>query len=566
MPPHFNAPTDTPEQPENWRDIQRNELLAAVYATSPDMILVHDADGRIIDANTQAIQRIGLSLDELCALPNVALLAANEVSPQQTKASIDAALHGEPQNIEWTLRSRSGEPIPVEVRLRAIQHDTPGSRAVVIAVIRDLSELKQTEAQRNLVNSRYQALVEQSLAGIYIIQDNRLRYCNPLFARMFGYASPEDLINTIPVSSLADPSDRERVAQNIRLRLESGVSELRYTFKGLRKDGSNIEVEVHGHTIDYEGRRAVIGVLIDVTEQKCAERRMLQINEELEIRVAERTAALKASNDDLRRAMNHLVQSEKLAALGSLVAGVAHELNTPLGNVLASASSLQDYAQEFAQALSHPESLRRSTVMDYSATCLSAAELIVRNAERAANLITNFKQVAVDQTSMQKRRFKLLEVVTEATLLLSSRIHRAAHEIETNIPDDIFLESHPGALDQIISNLIINSMTHGFTEGQHGKISLSASCQDDLITLEYADNGQGMPQTVADRAFEPFFTTRLGSGGSGLGLYTVYNLVTALLGGSIRLETAPGQGARFILTLPKTAPAATAENMTPASF
>lgn len=551
-------PTPHPPETTPLRGIQRYDLLAAVYAASPDMILVLDAQGHILDANAQAEQRIGLSAQALCALPGVASLIANDVSPEKIRATLDAAAQGEPQSTEWNICTQAGPMIPVETRLREIPHALPGGHAMLIAVLRDLSELKRSEAQRNQADSRFHALVEQSLAGIYIIQDGTFRYCNPLFATMFGYDRPEELIECTTVPDLVAPEDRQKVTNNIRQRLESGIPELRYAFIGMRKNGERFDVEVHGRTIDYDGRRAVIGVVVDITEQKRAERRMQQMNEELEMRVNERTAALKASNDDLRRAMNYLVQSEKLAALGSLVAGVAHELNTPLGNVLSTASSLQDFSHEFQQQLEHPENLRRSAVVNYAANCLSASELIVRNAERAANLITNFKQVAVDQTSMQRRQFKLHDILNEATLLLSTRIRRAGHEIALEIPADIEMDSHPGALDQIVSNLVINSLNHAFTDGQTGKITLHASCQHDMVTLTYADDGAGMSKNVADHAFEPFFTTHLGSGGSGLGLYTVYNLATAVLGGSIVLDTAPGEGTRLSFHFPQHTPNASA--------
>jgi len=256
----------------------------------------------------------------------------------------------------------------------------------------------------------------------------------------------------------------------------------------------------------------------------------------------------------LEQATNQLVQAEKLASLGSLVAGVAHELNTPLGNSLMVASAMSGRIEEFAQLLADG-ALRKQALLDFVDYCRNAASLLQRNSQRAAGLIGNFKEVAVDQTSMRRRRFDLRQAIDEVLSALQPKLKYTGHHLEVNVPAGIVLESYPGPIEQIITNLVANSLLHGLEGIAAGTIRIGAEAvADGQVTLSYADNGVGISAADAKRVFDPFFTTKMGSGGSGLGLYIVYNLTTAVLGGNIKLSSAPGHGVRFDLLLPLVAP------------
>jgi signal transduction histidine kinase len=257
----------------------------------------------------------------------------------------------------------------------------------------------------------------------------------------------------------------------------------------------------------------------------------------------------------LEQAMNQLVQTEKLASLGSLVAGVAHELNTPLGNSLTVASTLREQVQEFGHQVETGNALRRRALLDFIAHCRDAAALVEKNSRRAADLIGNFKQVAVDQTSMRRRSFDLRQALDEVLSTLQPKLKRTQHRLEVAVDRGIVLDSFPGPLEQIVTNLVTNSLLHGFEGVEVGLIRIEgAPTGDERVALSYADNGVGIPKTLATRVFDPFFTTKLGSGGSGLGLCIVFNLVTGVLGGTIALSSSPGQGARFDMLLPRVAP------------
>jgi PAS domain S-box-containing protein len=310
-----------------------------------------------------------------------------------------------------------------------------------------------------------------------------------------------------------------------------------------------------------DGSLQFVSMDIDVTEQKRAELAYRELNASLEQRVNERTEALSQSNAELSKAMgtlqraqNELVQSEKLAALGSLVAGIAHELNTPVGNSLMAASTLEDYSRDISAAVS-AGALKRSMLDQFLQDNKTATDILVRNLRRASELITSFKQVAVDQASAQRRTFQLCEVVKEILITLGPTLKKTPFVIDSNIDDSIELDSYPGALGQVLVNLINNALIHGLSGLEHGKIGLYAfPYESGWIELTLSDNGHGIAPEHLPRIFDPFFTTRLGQGGSGLGLNIVHNLVTGVLGGKLEVASQLGWGVRFAIRLPLCAP------------
>ncbi len=298
--------------------------------------------------------------------------------------------------------------------------------------------------------------------------------------------------------------------------------------------------------------------MADAVRQREGELR--ELNAELEARVHGRTADLERTNAELSVAMqtleqaqDELVRSEKMAALGSLVAGVAHELNTPIGNSLMVASTLGDRTHEFESSLEH--GLTRSALNRQLSTCREASLSLVRNLQRAAELISSFKQVAVDQTTSARRRFSLDELVREIIVTLSPTMRKASWRIETAVPPGIDFDSYPGPLGQVLTNLITNAAVHAFDESSAGVVSIEASRLDERsVQLIVSDNGEGiLPEHLA-RIFDPFFTTRMGRGGTGLGLSICHNIVENALGGRIHVASTPGQGTVFSLALPLVAP------------
>lgn len=261
---------------------------------------------------------------------------------------------------------------------------------------------------------------------------------------------------------------------------------------------------------------------------------------------------LMALRDIVNNVQRELIRSEKMAALGTLVAGVAHEMNTPIGNGLMAITTLDEETQAFR--IRAAKALRRTDWDAYMHTVVLAIELTQRNLERAAALVASFKQVAVDRASSQRRRFVLRRVVDETLQALHPTLKRLPLRIETAIPEAIVMDSFPGPLGQVISNLVENAALHAF-QGRPGVISVLARVNEaQCAVIEVRDDGAGIAPELRERVFEPFFTTRMGSGGSGLGLYIVHNYVYEVLGGALKLSSDPGQGSTFELHIPLEAP------------
>lgn len=264
--------------------------------------------------------------------------------------------------------------------------------------------------------------------------------------------------------------------------------------------------------------------------------------------------SLAAVNERLVMTQDTLVQSEKMAALGALVAGVAHEVNTPVGSALTAATAFAERVQGFAELASGGK-IRRSDIDRFVASALEATHLMQSNIGRAAKLIAGFKQVAVDQSDDARRRFNLRRLLEDVLLSLSPRLRKENVSVSLECAENIECDGYPGALAQIVSNLVMNALAHAFEGSTDRRVALRVSAADgDSFLLTVTDNGRGVPAAIKPRVFDPFFTTKRGVGGSGLGLHIVYNLAVRRLGGAVAVADAKPSGAAFVLRLPLTAP------------
>ncbi len=280
---------------------------------------------------------------------------------------------------------------------------------------------------------------------------------------------------------------------------------------------------------------------------------LARINTHLALRKANRE--LQDMVATLAKAREDLVRNEKLASLGAMVAGIAHELNTPIGNSLMAATTFEVQANDINNHLTREGGITRKEFEYFIRNAQLTTEILNRNLNRAADIVTNFKQVAVDQTSSQRRSFLLSEVVAGNVLTLQPTIKRTPFVIQQRIPEDIMMESYPGPLGQVLTNLINNAILHGYDGRNVGLIDISASQNSQgWVILNVEDHGEGIQKSDLPHIFDPFFTTKLGVGGSGLGLHIVHNIVVEILGGSIDVVSELGGGTRFTLTLPISAP------------
>ena len=265
----------------------------------------------------------------------------------------------------------------------------------------------------------------------------------------------------------------------------------------------------------------------------------------------EKRELLKVALNEMEETKHQLAENEKMASLGNLVGGVAHEVNTPLGISVTLGSFLQD-GIKLLQKNIESGNLKRSDLDNYCTESLESCELLLSNLDRAANLISSFKQVAVDQSSGEMRSFKLSEYTDEVLVSLRPFIKKSNIEVEVHAPiNEPTLNSCPGSIAQIITNLVMNAVIHGFNNGKNnGKIDFIFVAKKDSMLMTVCDDGVGMPDEVTHKIFEPFYTTKRGNGGSGLGMSIVYNLVVHQLQGSIKCQSELGHGTRFTICLP----------------
>ena len=257
--------------------------------------------------------------------------------------------------------------------------------------------------------------------------------------------------------------------------------------------------------------------------------------------------------DDLREAQQSLIAAEKLAALGGLVAGVAHEVNNPIGISLTVASSFARRCEEFAKEVGAGP-LRRSRLDEFLEGGRDAANQLVSNLQRAGELVQSFKQVAVDRSHADRRPFDLRELTDQIVASLRPALKKSQITLTVDVPAGIMMDSYPGSYGQVLTNLFLNSVVHAFPDGRAGSVIVEARQVRDDVDIFVSDDGVGMSEEIQRRAFDPFFTTRRNEGGTGLGLHIIFNLVTQQLGGRLAFESRLGWGTRFRITLPRVAP------------
>lgn len=277
--------------------------------------------------------------------------------------------------------------------------------------------------------------------------------------------------------------------------------------------------------------------------------RRKQAEAELRSEHAKSTYALQ----ELQRTQASLVQAEKMASLGGLVAGVAHEINTPVGIAVTSASFLLEESRKLDAEFAAGQ-IRKSAVAHFIATAQESSQLVLSNLERAANLVQSFKQVAVDETSDSRRVFDLQQYIGEVLTSLRPKFKKTAISVQLDCAGNIAMDTFPGGLAQVLTNLLMNSLMHAFDAGSSGLISIVALRDGDTVQIECSDNGKGIAAEHLAQIFDPFFTTKRGHGGTGLGLNIVYNIVTQRLGGEIHVASQLGAGTRFTIRIPAVAP------------
>lgn len=435
-------------------------------------------------------------------------------------------------NLEAMIRQRTAE---LSALAASLTEEVKARRATEMA-LQD-SEMRM----RSVIDSAYEAFIGMDGEG-------RIFDWNRQAELTFGWRRDE-VLDQLVGEVIVPARFRQRHSFGLRHFMATGQGRVlnnRIEISALHRNGDEFPVELSIWNIPHADG-CIFGAFVrDITERKRAEEQLRQLNERLEMRVEERT-------QELRLAMDKIVESEKLASLGSVVAGVAHELSTPIGNIVMTASTLGDTIKDLAAAVTEGK-LTRSQLRQSADDSKTASELIVRSALRASELIDSFKKVAVDQTSQRRRKFDLRATVGDILQTLGTIMRHARASCELRIPEGIAMDSYPGDLEQVLNNLIMNSIHHGFEGRGAGQIVIDARRFGDEVEIVYRDDGVGIPPEVQRKVFDPFYTTKLGQGGSGLGMFIVHNLMHGPLKGDIKIDSEPGKGVVFTMRLPAVTP------------
>lgn len=535
--------------------------LRELIAQSPLGIWMMDRDGVIVDCNEKFAQYAGASRERI-----IGFNMLRDARDQSLTAAILAALKGESVKIETAYTSTTGGVTSFyQYHFHPVRLD--GAFGFLLAFAEDISQrkavevaLQASEAALRVSQEQFFLLFEWAPVALSFSKQEdgfSTTTWNRAWLASFGY--PPEVVRDRGGDQFGlwvDPVERARYLDEAQAHEEVVVREVEMR----RADGAVRRVAVSGRLI----RGGPVSVLLtcydDVTELRQQQIAIQELNAQLENRVAARTRDLSLSNeqlstalDNLKRAQGELIRAEKLAGLGALVAGVAHELNTPIGNCLTVATALDDRTRELAAHVDAGQ-IRRSELTAFFASAQAGTQVLARSMERAHELLSHFKQVAVDQTSEKRRNFDLKLLIEEILAMLHPALKRTPYQVEVQVPDGIAMDSYPGPLGQIISNLVNNALLHAFEGREQGLIRIAARVDEGWVAIEIIDNGNGMADEVREHAFEPFFTTKFGQGGSGLGLNIVFNLATAVLGGQVSLASTHGQGCQFTIHLPQRAP------------
>ena len=530
----------------------------ALNVAGPDwQVLVAQPEAQAYGQIGIVWQRISLVLGLALA---VALLIAGLTSWALAKKISLFTAH-----VEAIAQGRYDLP-PIHSGIKELGRLQNSLQQMVMAICEREQAMRGSEQQLRDSEDRLLATLENTpnVAVQWFDRQGRVLLWNHASESLYAIERQDALGKTLD-QLIFNPEQQQLFLANLR-EAANGIALGPYLLKLQGLDGQPLYLLTTTFNIPAPGGgQHFVCMSIDVSEQKKVEQAYRELNNSLEQRVSQRTQALSQSNQELnsalanlQQAQHGLVQSEKLAALGSLVAGIAHELSTPIGNSVMAASTLQDHTRTMQRAVTEG-ALRRSMLEQFVADSQTTCDILNRNLRRASELISSFKQVAVDQTGAQRRSFQLIEVVNEIVITLGPSLKKTPFVLESNIDDSLWLDSYPGALGQILVNLINNAVLHAFANRDHGFIALRAyATQPGWLELTVTDNGCGISAEHLPRIYDPFFTTKLGQGGSGLGLNIVHNLATGILGGRLEVVSQVNWGTRFTLALPLCAPTANA--------
>jgi PAS domain S-box-containing protein len=520
------------------------ESYRKLFEGSVDGIYVTTPGGEILNANP-ALARMMLYASPQELIRGVRDISEGIYVDPNARAQYRELMgrDGMVREFEYQVRRRDGSILWLSDSASAVR-DQSGEIVRYEGTVRDITDQRLAE-QAIAEGRRLLQLVIDTVPAVINVKDRELHYVlmNRYMAGVFGIEPHEAIGRT--TSDLMSRYGAKKTDENDRRVLET-ARELGFYEEEYPDSGGNIRhwlvnklplLDGGGHV------ESIVTVALDIGERKRNEQEMREAKDAAE-------AALR----NLRETQNSLIEAEKLAALGRLVAGVAHEVNNPVGISLTVASSMERKTALFAAEVARGD-LRRSRLTDFLDASRDASSQLVANLNRAAELIASFKQVAADRNYSDQRTFDLGDLTEQVVMSLRPGLRKQRLTLAVECEPNLSMNSYPGPYGQVLTNLFLNSVAHAFPDGRAGTVDIKArSAGPHHVEIIFSDDGCGMSLDVRRRAFDPFFTTRRDQGGTGLGLHIVYSIVTSRLGGRLDLDSEPGRGTRVRMVLPRVAP------------
>jgi PAS domain S-box-containing protein len=521
------------------------ESYRKLFEASIDGIYVTTPSGELLNANPALARIMGYDTPEQLISGASSDIAHNVYVHPSAREEFKRLMQrdGMVREFEYQVRQRNGNILWLSDSATVVRDDD-GEVTRYEGAVRDITDQKRAEDAIAEGRRLLQQVID-TVPAVINVKDRDLHYVlmNRYMAGIFGIDPSEAIGRT--TTDLMSRYGAAKTDENDQRVLKT-------------KDGLGFYEEEYmdssGHVrqwlvnklplLDAEGEiENIVTVALDIGERK---------RSELEMRKARDSAETALRN--LRETQASLIEAEKLAALGRLVAGVAHEVNNPVGISLTVASALERKTSNFAAEVARGD-LRRSSLNDFLATSRDASSQLVANLNRAAELIQSFKQVAADRNYSDQRSFDLADLTEQVVMSLRPGLRKHNLTLNVECQPNLIMNSYPGPYGQVLTNLFLNAVAHAFPDGRAGTIEIQARASGkDNVEIIFADNGCGMSLDVRRRAFDPFFTTRRDQGGTGLGLHIVYSIVTNRLGGRLDLDSEPGGGTRIQILLPRLAP------------
>ena len=520
------------------------ESYRKLFEGSVDGIYVTTPAGALLNANPALARMMGYDSPE-DLIRGVSDIAHTIYVHPAARAEYQSLMQrdGMVREFEYQVRARDGAVLWLSDSATAVRDET-GEIIRYEGTVRDITDQRRAEDAIAEGRRLLQQVID-TVPAVINVKDKQLRYIlmNRYMAGIFG-VEPADAIGRT-TTDLMSRYGAQKTDENDKRVLAAGRELGFYEEEYLDSSGNLRQWMVNKlPLLDADGEiESIVTVALDIGERKRGE---------LEMRKAKDAA--EAALRNLRETQNSLIEAEKLAALGRLVAGVAHEVNNPVGISLTVASSLERKTALFTAEVGRGD-LRRSRLNEFLETSRDASSQLVANLNRAAELIQSFKQVAADRNYSDQRTFDLGDLTEQVVMSLRPGLRKHNLTLTVDCQPNLTMNSYPGPYGQVLTNLFLNSVAHAFPDGKQGAVDIQVrESGKDNVEIIFSDNGCGMSLDVRRRAFDPFFTTRRDQGGTGLGLHIVYSIVTNRLGGRLDLDSEPGGGTRIQIILPRVAP------------